>query len=80
MRVAQFLVLGRSNNNDGGGKGAAGQNKARLSISHIRKVVDETSGLQQYFKGRKELSRSQLRVNIQGEAKSPRHDDSDESD
>ena len=74
FRLAQSLAMGRSSSASGKGgsskrRESTGERKtkASLSISHIRKVVDEMSNFQQYFKGRKEVNRGQLRVNIQGQ-------------
>lgn len=80
LKVAQSLALGRDDRYGDGKRGIVGQKKMRLNISHVRKAAEEALDLQQYFKGRKELSRSQLRVNIQGQGKSPRHKDEDDSE
>lgn len=74
VRLAQSLAMGRSSSASGKdgsfkrrGSTVGGKTKGSLGMSHIRKVVDETSNFQQYFKGRKEVNRGQLRVNIQGQ-------------
>jgi hypothetical protein len=74
VRLAQSLAMGRSSSASGKdgsfkrrGSMGGGKTKVSLGMSHIRKVVDETSNFQQYFKGRKEVHRGQLRVNIQGQ-------------
>jgi hypothetical protein len=63
MSVAQSLAMGWSNRKDGGRRGTA----ERLNVVHIKKVLDETSKFQRYFKSRKEVSRSYLRAHIQGQ-------------
>lgn len=78
VRVAQSLALGRGNG-EGDGRGGSFE---RLSIRHIRKALDQTLSFQQYFKSRKEVSKSRLQVNMQSprNVKSPRETSRDVDD
>jgi hypothetical protein len=81
MKVAQPMALG-SSGSDGRRLGTVEQKEARLNIAHVKKAVDEVLNFQKYFKDKKELSKSQLQVNIQGKRNARRDDDQsdDESD
>jgi hypothetical protein len=81
IKVAQSMALG-SSGSDGRRLGNVEQKEERLNIAHIKRAVDEVLNFQKYFKDKKEHSKSQLRVNIQGKRKARRDDDEsdDESD
>lgn len=82
VKVAQSMALGFRDSSNGKRKGTIERKQAHLNISHIKKAADEVVSFQKYFKGQKDLSRSQLQVNIQGKrnARGIDHESDDESD
>jgi AAA+ superfamily predicted ATPase len=59
---------------------AKSDGREHISVAHVKRALD-TASLQKFFEGRKEVSRGNLRVSLQGAGQnSPRRDEDGEED
>ena len=58
---------------------AKSDGREHISAAHVKRAL-ETASLQEYFEGRKELSRGSLRVSLQGSRQESRLAEEDDED